>query len=55
MKESKETIVIKLRVDKKVYSKICVVAEFEDRKKSAQINRILRDWAREKETKYIKP
>lgn len=41
-----ETVVIKIRVDREVYSKIKKVAEKEDRKYSAQINRILKDWAK---------
>jgi len=41
-----KTEVIKIRVDTEVYSKIKKVADKEDRKYSAQINRILKDWAK---------
>ena len=41
-----KTEVIKFRVDREVYSKIKKIAEKEDRKYSAQINRILKDWAK---------
>jgi len=41
-----KTTVIKIRVDREVYSKIKKVAEKEDRKYGAQINRILKEWAK---------
>ena len=41
-----KTTVIKIRVDREVYSKIKTEAEKEDRKYGAQINRILQEWAK---------
>ena len=38
----KQTVVIKIRVDKEIYDKICEIARREDRSYSKQINRILR-------------
>jgi len=43
---AKKTEVIKIRIDTEIYKKVKKIAKKEDRKYGAQINRILKDWAK---------